>query len=66
MPQMVAEVDPSVAQSSVSEQVVALVRQNAALEGRIAACGDAITLQQRLEEERQVGVTAQHRTACVQ
>lgn len=52
--QMVAQVDPAYASFSPAEQVVALIRQNAALEVRVASYSDADMLQQRLEECQQV------------
>jgi hypothetical protein len=52
--QMVAQVDPAYASFSPSEQVVALIRQNAALEVRVASYSDAHLLQQRLEDCQQV------------
>lgn len=56
---MVAQVDPNYANFSRAEQVVALIRQNAALEVKLVAYSDAHTLQQRLEEKQQECVTAQ-------
>ena len=51
---MVAQVDPAFAAFTRAEQVVALIRQNAALEVEVAACGEARDLQKRLEEREQV------------
>ena len=51
---MMSQLDPSVARASAMEQVVALIRQNSALEVQLAGYVDANSLQQRLEEATQV------------
>ena len=56
---MVAQVDPNYANFSRAEQVVALIRQNSALEVKLVAYSDAHTLQQRLEEKQKEFVTVQ-------
>ena len=56
---MVVQVDPNYANFSRAEQVVALIRQNAALEVKLVAYSDAHTLQQRLEEKQKECVTVQ-------
>lgn len=52
---MLAEVDPSLAAChSRTEQIVALIRQNAELEVRLAGLQSAASLQDKLAERDQV------------
>jgi hypothetical protein len=54
--QMMEQLDPSLVRGSALEQVVALIKQNAALETRLASYADAHSLQQRLDQEQQVRI----------
>lgn len=51
---MMLQLDPSATRATTLEQVVALIRQNSALEVRLATYADANSLQQRLQESHNV------------
>ena len=52
---MITQVDPSFASYSRLDQVVALIRQNASLEVKLASFKDVGSIQQRCLETEEVG-----------